>query len=269
MNPNQVAAQIAQDADRLLAELTRRQAVVRDYVRAVARGYATWLYLFGRPGTAKTHTVRAALEGEIREPYVYQRGHVTPLGLFELLAQHPDEVIVLDDVGSVLRSEVAVQVLLSAIEHPTGRDRGRVVKYRRQGREQRAVFQGGVVVMSNLELHDDELLGAFKSRVHTLNYDPTDAQLGALALSKSYAARSMRLWVTTRSTISRFWAAHRRDRRALPRSRSCRLNPLSTCHRWPYTRLYREPFGRFRNRRAICRRYFPRGGFRRPLRPRQ
>jgi hypothetical protein len=31
-------------------------------------------------------------------------------------------------------------------------------------------------------LHDDELLGAFKSRVHTLNYDPTDAQLGALML---------------------------------------------------------------------------------------
>src|SRR5262249_54756643 len=36
----------------LLAELRRRQAVVRDYVRGVARQYATGLYLFGRPGTA-------------------------------------------------------------------------------------------------------------------------------------------------------------------------------------------------------------------------
>ena len=35
---------------------------------------------------------------------------------------------------------------------------------------------------TNRELHDDELLGAFKSRVHTLNYDPSDAQLGALML---------------------------------------------------------------------------------------
>jgi hypothetical protein len=166
----------------LLADLHRRQAVVRDYVRGVAGHYATGLYLFGRPGTAKTHTVRAVLEGEVREVYAYQRGHLTPLGLFELIADHPDEVIVLDDLGFVLKSDVALQVLLSALEHPTARDRGRVVKYRRQGREERATFRGGVVCISNRALHDDELLGAFKRRVHTLNYDPPDAQLGALML---------------------------------------------------------------------------------------
>ena len=166
----------------LLAELDRRQAIVRDYVRGVARQYATGLYLFGRPGTAKTHTVRKVLEGEIQEPYTYQRGHLTPMGLFELIAGHADEVIVLDDLGAVLKSDVALQILLSALEHPTSRDRSRVVKYRRQGREERAVFRGGIVCITNIELHDDELLGAFKSRVHTLNYNPTDAQIGALML---------------------------------------------------------------------------------------
>jgi hypothetical protein len=166
----------------LLAELDRRKGIVRDYVRGVARGYATGLYLFGRPGTAKTHTVRAVLEQEIREIFTYQRGHITPMGLFELIAEHSDEVIVLDDLGAVLKSDVALQILLSALEHPTSHDRSRVVKYRRQGREERAVFRGGIVCISNRELHDDELLGAFKSRVHTLNYDPTDAQLGALML---------------------------------------------------------------------------------------
>ena len=93
---------IEQNRTTLLAELYKRQAVVRDYVRGVARQYATGLYLFGRPGTAKTHTVRAVLEGEIREPYAYQRGHLTPMGLFELIAEHPDEVIVLDDLASRL-----------------------------------------------------------------------------------------------------------------------------------------------------------------------
>lgn len=166
----------------LVAELRRRQAIVRDYVRGVARQYATGLYLFGRPGTAKTHTVRAVLGEEIQEPYTYQRGHLTPMGLFELIAANADEVLVLDDLGAVLKSDVALQILLSALEHPTSRDRGRVVKYRRQGCEQRAVFCGGIVCISNRELHDDELLGAFKSRIHTLNYDPTDAQLGALML---------------------------------------------------------------------------------------
>jgi hypothetical protein len=169
----------------LLAELNQRQAIVRDYVRGVARRYATGLYLFGRPGTSKTHTVRAVMEGEIREPYTYQRGHMTPMGLFELIAAHPDAVIVLDDLGAVLKSDVALQILLSALEHPTSRDRSRVVKYRRQGGESRAVFRGGIVCVSNKKLHDDELLGAFKSRIHTLNYDPTDAQLGAPLLDIS------------------------------------------------------------------------------------
>jgi hypothetical protein len=174
---------IIQNREPLLKGLCRRQAVVRDYVRGVAGQYATGLYLFGRPGTAKTHTVRAVLEEEMREPYVYQRGHLTPMGLFELIAQNPDDVIVLDDLGGIFRSDVALQILLSALEHPTGRDRGRVVKYRRQGDEQRAVFRGGIICISNRELHDGELLGAFKSRVHTLNYDPPDAQLGALMLA--------------------------------------------------------------------------------------
>jgi hypothetical protein len=168
----------------LLAELKRRQGIVRDYVRAVARQYATGLYLFGRPGTAKTHTVRAVLEQEIREPYIYQRGHLTAVGLFELIAEHPDGVIVLDDLTAVLDSDVALQILLSALEHPApgDRTRGRVVKYRRKGQEDRVTFRGGIICISNRELHDGELLGAFKSRVHTLNYDPSDAQLGALML---------------------------------------------------------------------------------------
>ena len=168
----------------LLAELSRRQGVVRDYVRGVPRQYATGLYLFGRPGTAKTHTVRGVLEREIGEPYCYQRGHLTPIGLFELLADHPDEVIVLDDLVTIFKSDVALQILLSALEHPApgDRTRTRIVRYRRKGEEVRVAFRGGIICVSNRELHDDELLGAFKSRVHTLNYDPSDAQLGALML---------------------------------------------------------------------------------------
>jgi predicted ATPase len=56
-----------------LAELRKRQAVLRDYVRAVVQQYVNGLYLHGRPGTAKTHTVRPVLEQEIREIYVYQQ----------------------------------------------------------------------------------------------------------------------------------------------------------------------------------------------------
>jgi hypothetical protein len=173
---------IADNRVGLLAELRQRQAVVRDYVRGVALQYHTGLYLFGRPGTAKTYMVRNVLANDLREIYTYERGHLTPIGLFELIAGHTDEVIVLDDLAEVLRSAVALQILLSALEHPTSQDRSRRVTYKRQRREQRTAFRGGIICISNRELHGDELLGAFKSRVHTLNYDPTDAQLGALML---------------------------------------------------------------------------------------
>ena len=101
-------------------------------VRGVALQYGTGLYLFGRPGTAKTHIIRQLLEQDIREPYVYKRGHITPLGLFELIAQHPDDVIVLDDLAAMFKSDIACQILLSALDQPSGSDRDRVVIYQRR-----------------------------------------------------------------------------------------------------------------------------------------
>lgn len=168
----------------LIEKLRRRLGVVRDAVRAVARDYATGLYLFGRPGTAKTHTVRSYLETQIKEPYVYKRGHITPLGLFEHLDQNPDVVSVLDDVGNILKSPVALQILLAALEHPSPRDRTRtrVVTYQRQGVTKSTRFRGGIIMISNLELHSKDLLEAFKSRIKVLNYNPDDAMLGALML---------------------------------------------------------------------------------------
>ncbi len=183
MNGQITVQHIIANQTALLTELSQRQAVVRDYVRGVARQYSTGLYLYGAPGTAKTHTVQAVLDDEIRDIYAYKRGHVTPLGLFELLADHREEVIVLDDLSNILRSDTALQLLLAALEHPSAPDFGRRVEYRRQGRAQSFSFRGGVICISNLELHDAELLSAFKSRVHVLNYAPTDAQLGALMLA--------------------------------------------------------------------------------------
>ena len=173
---------IERNRERLLGQLDRQLAVVRDYVRGVDGRYSAGLYLYGPPGTGKTHTVRGVLEREVKRPYVYQRGHLTPVGLFELFEQNSDEVIVLDDLASVFKNDVALQILLSALERPTARDGGRVAKDRRMGQERRVVFRGGVVCVSNRVLHNDELLAAFKSRVHVLNYDPSDAQAGALIL---------------------------------------------------------------------------------------
>jgi hypothetical protein len=173
---------IAKHRVELLAELNRRQRVMRDYVRGVASGRTTGLYLFGPPGTGKTHTVQGVLENEVSEVYCYQPGHLTPGGLFELIAGRQEDVIVLDDLSVIFKSDVALQILLSALGKPDRSGGGRMVKYKRKDREQRVCFRGGIICISNKELHDDDLLDAFKSRVHVLHYAPPDAQMGALML---------------------------------------------------------------------------------------
>ncbi len=91
-------------------------------------------------------------------------------------------MIVLDDLVTIFKSDVALQVLLAALEHPTSSNRGRLVKYRKQRSERQVVFRGGIICVSNRQLHDDEMLEALKSRVHTLHYNPADRELGALIL---------------------------------------------------------------------------------------
>jgi hypothetical protein len=92
---------------------------------------------------------------------------------------------------------VALQLLLSALEPPKASNRARLVKYKRQNYEQRVDFRGGIICVSNRELHDKELLAAFKSRVHVLNYNPSNAQLGALMLGLAEMG-----WPADRPTLS-------------------------------------------------------------------
>ncbi len=84
-------------------ELQRQLSVIRDRVRGVFYQQTNGLYLFGRPGTSKTHTVRVTLE-TLAAPYDYHRGHITPIGLFDLIATNRDRTIVLDDVASIFGS---------------------------------------------------------------------------------------------------------------------------------------------------------------------
>lgn len=164
-----------------LDDLNSRLTVVRDRVRGVALGHHTGFYLFGRAGTSKTYTVKKTLD-EIESKYEYLDGHLTPMGLFDLLATYHDRVIVLDDVSQIFADKKALQILLAALGNQPDDRHTRIVKYRRQGRDQTVRFTGGIIAISNLELHSQPLLEALKSRVHYLKYSPTDEQIAALMM---------------------------------------------------------------------------------------
>jgi hypothetical protein len=162
-----------------LARLERRLDVVRDRVRGVALRHHTGAYIFGPPGAGKTHNVLAALD-DLDVPYHHATGHLTPLGLFEVLGEHHDRVLVLDDVSQLLKQTTALQILLAALGKTRDATGARVLRYKRRKHEETVYFTGGLILLSNLELHLGALLQALKSRLHYLCYDPPDEELAAL-----------------------------------------------------------------------------------------
>jgi hypothetical protein len=161
-----------------LQQLERRLSVVRDRVRGVAWRHHSGFYLFGRPGTSKTFTVQKTL-AETRVGSHYVLGHLTPLGLFDLLAEHHNRIVVLDDVSHLLTQVASLQILLAALGNQ-GDAGARMICYKRQGRERKISFTGGLICISNLDLHQGGLIQALKIRMHYLRHDPTDDQIAAL-----------------------------------------------------------------------------------------
>src|SRR5262245_6742593 len=127
----------------------RRLQVIRDRVAQVGRGFAAGLYLYGRPGISKTHTVIETLLETVGEGrFTHDKGHLTPVGLFELLESHADKIVVLDDVSSLFKSSIAMNILLAALGGMS--DGVRQVDYRRAGGTISFEFTGRLIAISNL-----------------------------------------------------------------------------------------------------------------------
>jgi len=156
-----------------LQELQQQLAIVRDRVRSVARKLSNGLYLFGPAGTSKTYTVKTTLDDlKLKRPYQYHLGHITSMGLFDLLGECHDRIIVLDDVSELLNSKIALQILLAALGNQPDDTGERIVKYQRQGHDEIVRFTGGIILISNLKLHATPLLDALKSRVQLSMLQP-------------------------------------------------------------------------------------------------
>jgi hypothetical protein len=115
--------------------------------------------------------------------YMPHTGHLTPIGLFDLLDENRDKIIVLDDVSAIFNERTALQLLLAALDKPRDGSRVRYVGYKTAtGYRTPIPFTGGLICISNLRLdgRHREVLAALKDRVFVMNYDPTDEQIIAL-----------------------------------------------------------------------------------------
>lgn len=165
-----------------LQEIEGQYRLIRDRLRSVHAGNSNGFYLFGPPGISKTYTVVNFLKAE-SIPYEHVQGHLTGSGLFDVLEENPDGVIVLDDVSNLFRKDdKGVQLLLAALGSPPDGSRVRRVTYRTARGERVVRFTGAVVAISNLGLdqHRDGVIQALRDRVTVMNFDPTPRQVEAL-----------------------------------------------------------------------------------------
>ncbi len=161
-----------------LQSLLLQLKAVTDRVRGVANGGATGFYLCGRPGTSKTFTVCKMLN-ELGIQFIYHSGRLTAIGLFALIKENPHSIIVVDDVSTIFREQIAMELLLAALGNNGG---ARTVRYKTARIDEAVEFTGGVIMISNLEFesHDSQLLDALNDRIYVIRYKPTDEQIISL-----------------------------------------------------------------------------------------
>jgi hypothetical protein len=164
-----------------LDDLLKQQMVIKDRVRGIVHEKSNGMYLHGRPGTSKSYMVLTTLD-TLAVNYSYSNGHLTPIGLFDLLSENRDRIIVLDDVSAIFNAPIALQLLLAALGNPHDGTRVRYVRYKTAKGDQVEPFSGGVIAISNLPLahHHHEVLAAINDRVFVIGYEPTDEQIIAL-----------------------------------------------------------------------------------------
>ncbi|QDT91724.1 hypothetical protein [Gimesia algae] len=163
--------------DKLMSQIK----VVKDRVRGVVNGTYNGMYLHGRAGTSKTHTVCSTLD-TLAVNYAYSNGHLTPIGLFDLISENRDRVIVLDDVSAIFNQPIALQLLMAALGSRHDESGGRYVRYKTAKGDVVVDFTGGIICISNLPLkgHHNEILSALNDRVFVINFEPKDEQIIAL-----------------------------------------------------------------------------------------
>ncbi len=172
----QVPADEAADQE-ALASLDKKLAMLRDDVMAVVHRHQTGLYLWGDPGVGKSFQVTTLLEAE-EAAYKLFNSHMTAKGLFRALQNAPDAIHFLEDMERITADRDAQGILRSALWAQPGHDRVVTWTTDKHG-EERVVFRGGLVMISNRPLHKIAELKALASRIIVRRLVVTDDEIRA------------------------------------------------------------------------------------------
>ena len=186
-----------QDAPQLVVEsrfsINERFGFVSDMVNMLARGDQASVVVTGPGGLGKSHTVTQALTKagfkdisvldenfevgsrlNMRKAFTVIKGYSTPKGLYRLLYENKDGVLVFDDCDSVLKDPVSLNLLKGALDSYSKR----IISWRADLKDddlpQSFEFKGRVVFISNLS--SDTLDQAIISRSMAVDLSMTTEQ---------------------------------------------------------------------------------------------
>lgn len=148
------------------ALLEQKFFLLREYIKMVCNGNSNGLICIGEAGIGKSFTILKTLK-ESKKEFVYSSGFTTPLELYNFLYEQNGKVIYLDDTKNILRNEISLELLKSALFSPAEK---RIIRYSTTSSKlknpHQFIFNGKIILaINNLTEKQNEDLKAVLDRV--------------------------------------------------------------------------------------------------------
>lgn len=184
----------AMDADLERIAYEDQLADLKSLTRLLVKGASNGLFVAGRGGTGKTETVTKTM-GELGltdgNGYFKNSGSASPPGIYRLLYQHRDSIILFDDSDTALADQEGRNLLKAA----TDTQKVRKLVWSKMSAKlldpdvitdadieagflpSHFEFTGKVIFVSNLSLNKLDPDKALRTRGYIISIDPTDEEL--------------------------------------------------------------------------------------------
>jgi replication-associated recombination protein RarA len=170
------------EQEKVKFSVNERFTFLEHFVKMVARGQSTALFISGPGGLGKTHTVMETLKqcgktedtiGEIDGDFIVIKGFTTAKGMYRCLFENNGKIIVFDDADSSFKDVIGINILKGALDS----NEKRVISWMAETRSQdddlpsRFEFTGRVIFISNLPMN--KVPQALVSRCTKVSLDMT------------------------------------------------------------------------------------------------
>lgn len=161
----------------ILKKIEEKFGVLEELTRGIAENKLRCLLVCGDPGIGKSHCVNETLSqysdsssaffNDLR--VTWQKGHITPLEIFNMLGRHRSEkdVIIFDDSDSCFQNTSCLNILKAATDTKSTRE---ITWASTTGKAEfdSYVFDGRIVILTNANHVGGAHITAFLDRVITL-----------------------------------------------------------------------------------------------------